>query len=1016
MRNALFATLLLTLTSPATAQVHSDEGGASVRPPFESMLENWRAENGESWRLVVDEQARSLELLHGGMSEGPLEPRDDAEWFAQARHFLDQTVAMHRAAPGTLVDDKVVFLPLGQGNTTDKMTVRMTQEVGGVPVEGASINLLFTTRGELLSIHNRSAVRVEGLNTQPSITQAVAATAVTRLFRAATGEVPTQVEGTELVIKRHTGARGFQADLAWRVDASAPGPDSEPISFRYWIDAHDGALIERVSRIHHFDVQGRITTLTTTGTSPDTAANPPSTKPVPFIDVVSPTAGTVTTDADGYFNFPGVNSPISVTLAYSGPLNVVVNDPSAGPGYSETFVQLPVGPVTQLVMNSSQVPLETAQANSLIGSDFLRDFIKTTIPTDTSLDFQVVSNTNLAAVCNAFYNGISVNFFPEGSGCVNTAYSTVIVHELGHWLNDIYGTHNGFDGMGEGNADVFAMYAYDDPIVGKDFAGPGNHIRNGMNTRQFCGDDAPACYGGVHADGEPWMGAAWKVRRNLNTTHGDAVGDMISSSLFLGWMNAYDQQRIQSIIEAQWLTLDDDDGNIDNGTPNYLDIDAGFTEQGFPGFDLTWVTFQNVTVQANTIDEAGPYTIDAQLAATCHPPVTAASLTYSVDTGPDVTVPMTRIAGSLWRASIPGQMAPSEVAYQLSATDGNSGSNLFPPRDDTLDFRVGMITVAHATSFEAATNEGWSSGAPSDTATTGMWEREDPLGTGAQPENDHTLDPGDNCWFTQQGSAGGGLGEADVDGGATTLFSPIFSMLNMFEPSISYWRWYSNNTGASPNADTFLVDVSNDGGLSWANVETIGPTGPGTSGGWQYHKFALGDFLPPTATVQVRYTASDLGNGSIVEACIDDFVADDLGPVTCTAPVQYCTSSPNSVGSGATITAIGSQSVASNTFGLRISGAPASTLGVAFYGRIRANAPFGDGIRCVRGKVFRLPLRTTSASGSHDELLDLTNAPHPNSVITVGSTWNFQFWYADPTGPGGTGSNATDGLEVTFCN
>jgi len=1016
MRNALFTALLLTAPLPATAQVQSDEGGSSVRPPFESLMSTWRDDNGDAWRLVVDERAGSLELLHGGMSEGPMEPHGDAEWFAQARHFLAQTAAMHRAAPGTLVDDSVVFLPLGQVNTTDKMTVRMVQEVGGVPVEAGSVNLLFTTDGNLLSIHNRTVAGVENLDVHPSISARAAQTTVTRLFRAATGEAPTQVDGIELVIKSHDGPAGQRADLAWRIDARAPGADAVPISYRYWIDAQRGTLIDRVNRVHHFDVQGRITTLATPGTSPDTATNQPIEIPVPFIDVVSPTAGTVTTDANGVFNFPGVTTPTDVTVAYSGPFNQVLNDPSAGVTYTETFNGLPAGPVIPLVMNTGLNPLDTAQANALIGCDAVRDYVMATIPTDTTVDFQVISNTNLASACNAFWDGVSINFFPENSGCVNTAYSTVVAHELGHWLNFLYGTGNGFDGMGEGNADVFAMYTYDDPIVGKDFAGPGNHIRNGMNMNQACDDASPACYGQVHADGMPWMGAAWKIRRNLNVTHGDTMGDMISSSLFLGWMNAYDQQEIKSIIEAQWLTLDDDDGNIDNGTPNYVDIDAAFVEQGFYGFDLTWVTFQGVTVQDDTQNETGPYTIDATLASTCHPPVTAASITYSVDGAPDVTIPMSPLGGNLWRANIPGQMAPSEVEYQLSATDNNGGSNNFPPRDGTMDFRVGVITIAHATGFEAATDEGWTSGAATDTATTGIWERDDPIGTAAQSETDNTEDPGTQCWFTEQGSQGGGLGESDVDGGETTLFSPVFSMLNMFEPTISYWRWYSNNTGAEPNADIFVIDISDDGGLSWINVETLGPGGPETNGGWRYHEFEVANFTTPTATMQMRFVASDLAGGSIVEAAIDDFVADDLGPVTCTPTVQYCLTAPNSVGSGAIIAATGSQSVASNSFGVRITGAPANTLGLAYYGRIRATAPFGDGVRCVRGKVFRLPLRTTTASGSHDELLDLTNPPHPNAVIGAGQTWNFQFWYADPTGPGGTGWNTTDAVEVTFCN
>ena len=63
---------------------------------------------------------------------------------------------------------------------------------------------------------------------------------------------------------------------------------------------------------------------------------------------------------------------------------------------------------------------------------------------------------------------------------MNTAYSTVVVHEMGHWMNDRYGSGNGGDGFGEGNADNFATYITDQPIVGEDFCGTGCHVRDGQ--------------------------------------------------------------------------------------------------------------------------------------------------------------------------------------------------------------------------------------------------------------------------------------------------------------------------------------------------------------------------------------------------------------------------------------------------------------------------------------------------------------------------------------------------------
>jgi hypothetical protein len=180
-------------------------------------------------------------------------------------------------------------------------------------------------------------------------------------------------------------------------------------------------------------------------------------------------------------------------------------------------------------------------------------------------------------------------------------------------------------------------------------------------------------------------------------------------------------------------------------------------------------------------------------------------------------------------------------------------------------------------------SQGFTAGAAGDDATTGVWVRVDPVGTEAQPENDHTPSPGTMCFVTGQGTPGGTVGDNDVDGGRTTLLSPVLDLSAAGDPHVGYWRWYSNTAGSSPNADVFTVDVSGNGGLSWVNVETVGPAGPATSGGWSFHEFRVADLVPPTASVRLRFVASDLGAGSIVEAAIDDLVVLDCA--SCTAPV-----------------------------------------------------------------------------------------------------------------------------------
>ena len=248
-----------------------------------------------------------------------------------------------------------------------------------------------------------------------------------------------------------------------------------------------------------------------------------------------------------------------------------------------------------------------------------------------------------------------------------------------------------------------------------------------------------------------------------------------------------------------------------------------------------------------------------------------------------------------------------------------------------------MRTVA-SFDFEASGNQGWSVAAPND-ASTGNWEVGDPVGTTAQPENDNTPGAGTRCWFTGQGSVGGGLGANDVDGGRTTLLSPVFDLDGAISGTLSFARWYSNDAGASPNADVFEVDLSADGGATWTNALTVGPAGAGTSGGWIETTVDIGASIPLTADVRVRFIASDLGSGSIVEAAIDDVAVFAVDPPTCPPPANYCVGGVNGFGTSATMAASGSQDVDDQDLTLGVFGAAPSQFGLFFYGPPCLDAP-----------------------------------------------------------------------------
>ena len=259
-------------------------------------------------------------------------------------------------------------------------------------------------------------------------------------------------------------------------------------------------------------------------------------------------------------------------------------------------------------------------------------------------------------------------------------------------------------------------------------------------------------------------------------------------------------------------------------------------------------------------------------------------LHYDAGDGP-VEIDLPPAGGGLFDAVFPELPCGQSVSYYFTAKSDNNITWRDPPTAPA-DVYTAIVAVDQTILAlqEMELDPEWIVGAASDTATTGIWTRVDPNGTAAQPEDDHTV-LGALCWVTGQGSVGGSLGANDVDGGETTLTTAAIDLTGIANPQISYWRWYSNNTGGAPNADIFTVDISADDGASWTNVEIVGPAGPDTGGGWFIHGFAPNDFIPLTSTVRLRFIADDSGSGSIVEAAIDDFMISTLDCGLATIPI-----------------------------------------------------------------------------------------------------------------------------------
>ncbi len=205
-------------------------------------------------------------------------------------------------------------------------------------------------------------------------------------------------------------------------------------------------------------------------------------------------------------------------------------------------------------------------------------------------------------------------------------------------------------------------------------------------------------------------------------------------------------------------------------------------------------------------------------------------------------------------------------------------------------------------------NSGWTVGAPGDNATSGIWVRVEPMGTGApqpgpammrrlaraealagggpslehegheedgaipgdvQPEFDRTPAPGQMCFVTGQGTTPGSIGEQDVDNGRTTLTSRAFDMTGMAEPTFGYWRWFYSN---GQTDDYFRVWISNDNGTNWVMVSNLWG---GYYNHWEEVTVRVADFVTPTSQMKIRFAAADSTPGNIVEAAVDDVIAYD---------------------------------------------------------------------------------------------------------------------------------------------
>jgi len=190
--------------------------------------------------------------------------------------------------------------------------------------------------------------------------------------------------------------------------------------------------------------------------------------------------------------------------------------------------------------------------------------------------------------------------------------------------------------------------------------------------------------------------------------------------------------------------------------------------------------------------------------------------------------------------------------------------------------------LLYFTDFEIGL-DGWTPMLGSPPAGSGDFIVGDPVGTGQQPELNHTL-IGFNCAYTAE-NPGGAAGTDDVDGGEVMIVSPTFNGAAMPSARLNIWRWFGNRDLDEDVNDYFAIDVSNDGGGSWSNMLFLDSTVDASV--WTLSQLTLDAAVPLTSNMQVRVRVADGSSaGNIIEGAIDDI--EIYGHQTCTSaePLQ----------------------------------------------------------------------------------------------------------------------------------
>ncbi|RMG69260.1 MAG: T9SS C-terminal target domain-containing protein [Calditrichaeota bacterium] len=794
---------------------------------------------------------------------GPAVPIQGVQVISQANVEAAARQFLKTYAPALKLDPDQLRL-LSAHQVEGRWYVHFDQLYQSLPVLFSEVELRISSRGKVMAL-GVDFYPIEELEVSPTLTEAQA---LASARKGLSGQVVQASLLTQplavLPLRRETSV---EYRLVYQVQVLTRDPLG---NYLVLVDAHSGELLWRYNRVRYAGVEGQVQSLVQLVEPTDTFTVVNN-----FSQYVTVDGNQVVTDSLGWFSANTLGN-FTANFTLQGPFVNVNRDD--GPDASLSLTGAPGDTLLVLWDDSTSHP---AERDAFYHVNIAHRYVTTLDTGFTTINYSMPCRVNISDVCNAFWDGNGVNFFQAGGGCPNTGQMpSVVYHEYGHGVNDrLYEQLGSTFGMvnaavHEGTADVLSAMIEDDPRIGRGFFGPGTHLRNVQNTNRYPDDVS----GDPHITGLILAGAFWDIRLSTDLATARYLSHFAKHGL--------PDDPNDGIAFSEWfvetLVADDDDGDLSNGTPHFTQIVDAFNQHGI-GTSLFMLLSFSHTPLPDTQLTTGHYNVNFNLSGAPLPgsQPDSVQVVFSVDNFQTATVlDASPTFQGQFNAQIPAQPAGTIVQYYITARDPISQTVLtFPagaPAAGAYTFLVGFNQVLLD---ELEAPSGWKVGAPDDNATTGIWERADPQqttvgGLVVQPENDHTA-TGTQCFVTGA-TAGSSAGFNDVDNGKTTLFSPVLDLSNLDEPVIRYWKWYSNDKGAAPGQDFWVVDISNDSGQTWVNVENTNQS----TDGWEKFQFRVADYVQPSRTVMLRFVASDFAPGSLVEGLVDDFEILARGVIT----------------------------------------------------------------------------------------------------------------------------------------